>query len=188
MTELTLFASTFVLVMLLGMQSLNTNNGHYVAAFITSFGIGASNLVLFKLAPDANTTEMLAYLLGGPFGILAAMWLHPKLSLWIKRRECGKAFREAAKRGVTLKTVMRDTVADANSGMVPKPAPWPAPPQNPFQALGDAIADETHTCMRCGAVSTPEKRIPFVTEMVCVECQFPGYTSRLNINSGADRP
>ena len=32
MTELTLFASTFVLVFALGAQSLNVNNGHYVAA------------------------------------------------------------------------------------------------------------------------------------------------------------
>lgn len=121
MTELALFASTFLLVMLLGLQSLNVNNGHRWSAFFTSFGIGASNLVLFKLAPDANTTEMAAYLLGGPFGILAAMWLHPKLSLWIKRRECGNAFKDAAKRGVTLKTVIRETVADANANCGPRP-------------------------------------------------------------------
>ena len=30
MTELTLFASTFVLVFALGCQSLSVNNGHYV--------------------------------------------------------------------------------------------------------------------------------------------------------------
>jgi hypothetical protein len=87
MTELALFASTFLLVMLLGLQSLNVNNGHHWAAFFTSFGIGASNLVLFKLAPEANTTEMAAYLLGGPLGILAAMWLHPRMARWIKRSD-----------------------------------------------------------------------------------------------------
>ena len=100
MIELALFASTFMLVMLLGLQSLNVNNGHHWAAFITSFGIGASNLVLFKLAPDANTTEMLAYLLGGPLGILAAMWLHPRLALWFKRRDCSRKFRKATLRGM----------------------------------------------------------------------------------------
>jgi hypothetical protein len=99
MTEITLFASTFLLVMLLGVQSLNVNGGHYIAAFLTSFGIGASNLVLFKLAPDANTTEMIAYMLGGPGGILAAMWLHPRMSLWFKRRERGQAFKKQAQRG-----------------------------------------------------------------------------------------
>jgi hypothetical protein len=98
--------------MLLGVQSLNVNNGHHWAAFCTSFGIGASNLVLFKLAPEANTTEMLAYLLGGPFGILAAMWLHPRLALWFKRRECARKFKNAAQR----------------NGLVPKPGPWPNPP------------------------------------------------------------
>lgn len=77
-TELALFVSTFTLVLLLGLQSLNVNNGHHWAAFLTSLGIGASNLVLFKLAPEANATEMLAYMLGGPFGIVTAMWLHPR--------------------------------------------------------------------------------------------------------------
>lgn len=100
MTQSALFVSTFLLVMLLGLQSLNVNNGHHWAAFLTSFGIGASNLVLFKLAPDANTTEMLAYMLGGPFGILAAMWLHPRMALCFKRRECSRKFRNASLRGV----------------------------------------------------------------------------------------
>lgn len=78
--ELALFGSTFLLVMLLGMQSLNTNRGHYQAAFITSFGIGTANLVLFKMVPDAGVSEIIAYLLGGPFGIITAMWLHPRIT------------------------------------------------------------------------------------------------------------
>ena len=40
MTSIALFASTFALVFFLGLQSLNVNNGHYRAAFFTSFGIG----------------------------------------------------------------------------------------------------------------------------------------------------
>lgn len=76
MTELALFASTFALVFFLGMQSLNVNRGHYVAAFITSFGIGLSNLVLFKLAPDATGMEIAAYISGGPLGIVSSMWVH----------------------------------------------------------------------------------------------------------------
>ena len=76
MTELALFVSTFALVFFLGLQSLNVNRGHYVAAFITSFGIGLSNLVLFKLAPDAAGTEIAAYIIGGPFGIVSSMWIH----------------------------------------------------------------------------------------------------------------
>ncbi len=39
MTELFLFLSTFLAVFAPGFQSLNVNNGHYMAAFITSFAI-----------------------------------------------------------------------------------------------------------------------------------------------------
>lgn len=79
MTELTLFVSTFALVFALGIQSLNVNNGHYRAAFITSFAIGIANLILYKLAPDASGTEIAAFLAGGPFGIICAMRAHPWL-------------------------------------------------------------------------------------------------------------
>ena len=75
-TLLALFASTFFLVFFLGLQSLNVNRGHYVAAFVTSFGIGIGQLILYKLAPDASGAEIVAYLAGGPFGIIASMWAH----------------------------------------------------------------------------------------------------------------
>lgn len=76
MTELALFASTYLLVFALGLQSLNVNGGHYRAAFFTSFLIGGSNLVVLKLAPNASAPEMLAYLAGGPLGIISSMWAH----------------------------------------------------------------------------------------------------------------
>jgi len=87
MTELTLFASTFVLVFALGAQSLNVNNGHYIAAAITSFVIGGGQMILYKLAPDASASEIAAFLLGGPFGITASMWVHPRLARLLKRRK-----------------------------------------------------------------------------------------------------
>lgn len=68
-----LFTSTLGLVYFLGLQSQLVNNGHYVAAFINSAAIGVCNLVLFKLAPDASGIEIVAYLSGGPFGIVASM-------------------------------------------------------------------------------------------------------------------
>jgi hypothetical protein len=37
--------------------------------------IGTCNLALYKLAPQATPMEMGAFLLGGPFGIVAAMWM-----------------------------------------------------------------------------------------------------------------
>lgn len=73
MTALYLLASTFALVFFLGMQSLAVNGGHRWMAFGNSFLIGASNLVLFKLAPQANGLEIAAYLAGGPLGIVSAM-------------------------------------------------------------------------------------------------------------------
>ena len=73
MTALYLFASTFALVFFLGLQSLAVNGGHRWLAFGNSLLIGASNLVLFKLAPNADGLEIAAYLSGGPLGIVAAM-------------------------------------------------------------------------------------------------------------------
>ena len=80
---LALFASTFVVVFALGLQSLNVNGGHYVAAFVTSFAIGGSQLVLYKLVPEANLLQVIAYMTGGPFGIVTSMWAHRR---WIGKR------------------------------------------------------------------------------------------------------
>ncbi len=85
MTELLLFASAFVSVFALGFQSLNVNGGHYAAAFLTSFAIGLGHLALYRWMPDAGTTQIAAYLLGGPFGIVASMWTH--------RRTVGRRLR-----------------------------------------------------------------------------------------------
>lgn len=87
MTELMLFASTFVMVFGLGMQSLNVNGGHYVAAFFTSFLIGGGNLILFKLAPDATLTEAAAFMIGGPLGIITSMATHRKFIRRKSKRE-----------------------------------------------------------------------------------------------------
>lgn len=79
MNELWLFVSTFVLVFALGLQSLNVNGGHYLAAFLTSFLIGGANLVVLKLAPNATLPEIVAYLCGGPLGIVASMAAHRRV-------------------------------------------------------------------------------------------------------------
>lgn len=76
MTELILFASTFVTVFALGFQSQNVNQGHYWAAAITSLFIGGATLVLYKILPEATVTQSAAYLLGGVTGITSSMWAH----------------------------------------------------------------------------------------------------------------
>lgn len=76
MNELILFLSCAASVFALGFQSQNVNQGHYLAAAITSFAIGIGHLALYRLMPGAGTTEIVAFLLGGPIGITASMWAH----------------------------------------------------------------------------------------------------------------
>lgn len=80
MTALILFAATFGTVLALGLQSLNVNGGHRALAAMTSFAIGACQLALYKVLPGpTDGLEIVAYLVGGPFGIISAMALHPRL-------------------------------------------------------------------------------------------------------------
>jgi hypothetical protein len=78
-TALVLFASTFVVVFCLGLQSQFVNNGHYKSAFINSLGIGSSNLLILKNIP-ATTLQTAAYLCGGAFAIVLAMWVFKRLT------------------------------------------------------------------------------------------------------------
>lgn len=94
--EFLLFVSAFGVVFALGFQSLNVNAGHYRLAFGTSLLIGTFNLFLYKLAPNANSaTEIAAFLIGGPFGIVCSMWAHKRLKEWMKVREEGRALMKA---------------------------------------------------------------------------------------------
>lgn len=76
MIEIVLYASTFVTVFALGFQSLNVNQGRYLAAFLTSFAIGGASLVLYRYLPDPTPAQILAYLFGGATGIVSSMWVH----------------------------------------------------------------------------------------------------------------
>lgn len=84
MTIFWIFISTYALVFALGMQSQHVNKGHYKAAFINSLIIGLSNLVLYKSVPNANPTEVAAYLTAGPIAIVHSMWAHRK---YFKQKE-----------------------------------------------------------------------------------------------------
>jgi hypothetical protein len=83
--EIVLFASTFMLVAALGLQSLNVNGGHYKAAFLCSFVIGVGQMILLKLGPNASPSEIAAYLCGGPVGIVFSMWAHGRVRRWLGR-------------------------------------------------------------------------------------------------------
>jgi len=67
------------------MQSLLVNHGYYWAAFGNSFLIGACQLVLYKLTPDASGWEIAGFLSGGPFGIVTAMAVFRRVH---RRKNC----------------------------------------------------------------------------------------------------
>lgn len=79
MTHLILFASAFSTVFLLGFQQKNVHGNHYLAAIITSLGIGTAQIFLWRLVPEASGSQIAATLAGGPIGIAAAMYLHPRI-------------------------------------------------------------------------------------------------------------
>ena len=86
MTVLIIFVSTFATVFALGFQSLNVNNGHYYAAAVTSFVIGASHLVLYKILPDGDLLTCAAFLVAGPLAITSSMWAHGHYRAWHNSR------------------------------------------------------------------------------------------------------
>jgi len=79
MTHIALFLSAFFTVFLLGFQQKNVHGEHYLAAIVTSVGIGSAQIFLWRLVPQADMGQIAATLCGGPVGIVAAMWIHPRL-------------------------------------------------------------------------------------------------------------
>ena len=82
MSALLCFASTFVAVFALGLQSLNVNGGYYWAAAFTSLLIGAGHIALYKFMPGADLGDVVGYLAGGVTGITSSMWFHREVKAW----------------------------------------------------------------------------------------------------------
>jgi hypothetical protein len=78
-TNITLFLAAFFTVFLLGFQQQNVIGRHYIAAAIVSLGIGTAQITLWRYVPDADAGQIISTLAGGPCGIVAAMYLHPKI-------------------------------------------------------------------------------------------------------------
>jgi hypothetical protein len=85
MNEFYLFAAAFITVFALGFQQQNVAGRHYLAAVFTSMAIGSAQLFLWRLAPTATVSEIMATLAGGPVGIIAAMYVHPRIAKRWKR-------------------------------------------------------------------------------------------------------
>jgi Na+/melibiose symporter-like transporter len=80
MIHTVLFLSAFATVFLLGIQQQNVQGRHYLAACVTSVGIGIAQIFLWRLVPDADAGQIIATLAGGPVGIVVAMWAHPRIA------------------------------------------------------------------------------------------------------------
>jgi hypothetical protein len=59
-------------------QSRNVNQGHIVAAGLTSLAIGVAQTVSLKMVPVASELGTVMYIVGGPVGVVAAMFVHSR--------------------------------------------------------------------------------------------------------------
>jgi hypothetical protein len=88
---LVVFAATFISVFTLGLQSLNVNGRHYLAAACTSLFIGGGHLLLYRFMPSAAAPEILSYLVGGVTGITSSIWCHDRAKAWLQKRRDARA-------------------------------------------------------------------------------------------------
>lgn len=87
MNALLLFAGSFFIVFALGFQQHNIHYRRYQAAFVSGIFIGVMNLLVLRLGPSASAPEMLAFLVGGPLGSVAAIWLNGKIFVETRKQQ-----------------------------------------------------------------------------------------------------
>lgn len=73
---LLMFAGSFVLVFLLGIQSRNVVAGRYMAAVMTSFGISVSQFIFVKYAATGSYDVFFVNAAGGCLGIAGSIWFY----------------------------------------------------------------------------------------------------------------
>lgn len=74
-----LFAAMYVNVFLLGLQSQTVRDGDYAGAFFTSLCISVTNFFLFNGAVKVTfPLFMLSSGLGGPLGIISAIYVYKR--------------------------------------------------------------------------------------------------------------
>ena len=76
MSILILFLSSYVIVLLLGLQSQFVRDKEKLTSFCLSIGIGTCQVFSYKLVPNADTLESIAFILGGALGIVSSIILH----------------------------------------------------------------------------------------------------------------
>jgi len=83
LSSISLFFSSFTVVLFLGFQSQVVRLGHKLPAFFLSVGIGTMQIVAFKLVPDAGVIETFFFILGGALGIVSSITAH---TIYVKMR------------------------------------------------------------------------------------------------------
>ena len=76
MNILLLFLASFIVVMLLGLQSQFVRDKQKTLSFFMSIGIGTCQILSYKLVPNASLIESISFILGGACGITASIYLH----------------------------------------------------------------------------------------------------------------
>jgi hypothetical protein len=84
--NLILFVSQFLLVFLLGLQSLNVMRGYYVAAAFTSLLLGICGWFAIGIIAESTTYDLtlftfFSYIVAGPVAIISAMRFHQ----WLRK-------------------------------------------------------------------------------------------------------
>ena len=79
MTTVILFAASFASTFLGAYQIRNIAGGHVVMAFFTSLIYSAVFATLYKLMPDADWLDIIAYAVGTSFGVVSSMKLHIRM-------------------------------------------------------------------------------------------------------------
>lgn len=78
MTLLYIFGSAFCVVFFLGLQSQFVRNRWKTISFITSFMISLCEIMILKSVPNADFYELVAFVLGGPSGLLMSIVVYEK--------------------------------------------------------------------------------------------------------------
>lgn len=77
----TLFFSSFFIIMLLGVQSQLVKNKEVLPSFCTAVMVGSLQLFLYKATPNAGLAESACYIIGGALGLVSSIYVH---NLWLK--------------------------------------------------------------------------------------------------------
>lgn len=86
----TIFAAQAAMVFLLGFQSLSVHGRHYVLAAVGSLLLGVTGYQITAIIAQASVGAVgsavwWAYIVAGPIGITASMYLHPRLKKRLER-------------------------------------------------------------------------------------------------------